>query len=175
NLRDRKAAFIAKIKRIARLVRRNPLEGGNVGVGQVADVDVVTDTGAVWRSIVATEDLDRWSPSHGGKQNERDQMCFGLVQFAQLPVWIGSRRIEITKCDVPDPVSNLRISQHLLHHQLSIAIWIDRLLRISLRQRHTRRNAVGRTRAGKYDVPASESGASLEQFGSATNIRIIVF
>src|SRR5262249_40349890 len=77
NFRDRKAAIIAKIKRIARLVRRNPLEGGNVCVGQVADVDVVTDTGDVRRSIVATEDLDRWSQSHGGKQNEGDQLRFG--------------------------------------------------------------------------------------------------
>jgi hypothetical protein len=48
-----------------------------------------------------------------------------------------------------------------------ITTWIDRLLRISLRQRNT----VGRTRAGKYHVPASESGASLEQFDGATNIR----
>jgi hypothetical protein len=51
-------------------------------------------------------------------------MRFGLVQFPQLPLWIGSRRIEITQCDVPDPVSNLRISQHPLHYQFCVAIWI---------------------------------------------------
>ena len=50
------------------------VDGGDVGLGQVVDVDVVANAGAVGRRIVVAEQLQSMSPSQGNPKDQGDQV-----------------------------------------------------------------------------------------------------
>ena len=72
--------------------RGEPLDGGDVGVGEIADVHVVADAGAVGRRIVVAENVDRRLAAHGREQDERNEVRLGVMALADLAVRIGARR-----------------------------------------------------------------------------------
>ena len=51
-------------------------------VGQVGDVDVVADAGAVGGGVVVAVDPDRLAPAQGHVENQRNQVRLGLVRLA---------------------------------------------------------------------------------------------
>ncbi len=57
-------------------------EGEQVGVGEVGDVDVVADAGAVVGGVVVAEDLDGGAAAEGDVEDEGDEVRFGLMGFA---------------------------------------------------------------------------------------------
>ena len=54
----------------------------DVGVGQVVDVDVVADVGAVLGGVVGAEDGDAGAHAEDGLEDDGDQVRFGVVIFA---------------------------------------------------------------------------------------------
>src|SRR6185312_1568474 len=58
------------------------IESNDVGGGEVADVNVVADAGAVRGGVVVAEDGDRGPLAGGGFEHQRDQVAFGLVALA---------------------------------------------------------------------------------------------
>ena len=60
------------------------LEGEQMGVCQVGDVDVIADAGAVVGGVVVAEDFDGVATAEGHVEDERDQVGFGLVGLTLL-------------------------------------------------------------------------------------------
>ena len=58
------------------------VEGEQVGLGEVGDVDVVADAGAVGGRVVVAEDGDRLAAALGDLEDERDQVRLGVVALA---------------------------------------------------------------------------------------------
>ena len=58
------------------------VEGQQVGGGQVADVDVVADAGAVGGVVVVAEELELLAAAEGDLQGDRDEVGLRVVPLA---------------------------------------------------------------------------------------------
>jgi len=67
-----------------------------MGIGEIGDVDVVTDTGAIWGVVVVTEDSDGGSFANGGIEHQGHQVCLGIVVFAGVALQVGTCCVEVT-------------------------------------------------------------------------------
>ena len=66
-----------------------------MSLGQVLYVNVITDCRSIRRRIIGPIDVDVRPLFEGRLQHQRNEMGFGLVNFTDLTLGIGSRRIEI--------------------------------------------------------------------------------
>jgi len=57
-------------------------EGEEMGVSEVGDMDVVTDTGAVGGRVVVAIDADGGTAAEGDVEDERNEMRLGLMVFS---------------------------------------------------------------------------------------------
>ncbi len=122
------------------------LERQAMRFNQIPDVDIVADRCAVGCRIVVAEDFQRWPFAQRGVDGERDQMRFGVVLLAQFPVGVAAGNIEIAQCGPPQTVAGAVPAQHLLDHELGLAVGADRILWGCLEDRDFFRDAIGRAR-----------------------------
>ena len=54
-------------------------------ISQVANMHVVPNARAVSRRVIIAKNLEGLLPAHGREQYLRDQMLFGVMQFAYSP------------------------------------------------------------------------------------------
>src|SRR6516162_3843148 len=106
-----------------------------MSIRQITDMNVIADTSAIRGRIIIAKNLDQWLTPHCGKQNQRNQMGLGLMQFSKLTIGIGSRRIKIAQRYVPNPMRCLNIFKHTLYDEFRVSVRIDGLLSIILLQR----------------------------------------
>src|SRR5579859_1824957 len=59
-------------------------QGQEMGIGQVADVNVIADAGAVMCGVVVAKNLDGFAASEGNVQNQRNDVRLRLVGFAAI-------------------------------------------------------------------------------------------
>ena len=79
-------------------------QGQQVRARQIADVDVIADTGAVRRRVVGAENSTMFGAAKGDLENPRDQVRFRMVRFAL----VGTRRaggVEISQAGVAQAVN----------------------------------------------------------------------
>src|SRR5262245_62286275 len=69
-------------------------------------------------------------------------MCFGIVTFADTPLWVGASGIEISQGDVTNSVYPFEFEQQLFALQFGHTIRIDRGLRMGLVNRQIPRFAI---------------------------------
>lgn len=98
------------------------VEGEQVGAGQVADVDVIANAGAVWRGIVGTKDGEMLAFALSDLQGQRDEMGFGMVIFTLIAS--GARGVEITETGVVQSVDAMEPGEHLLDKEFGFAVSI---------------------------------------------------
>ncbi len=153
----------AEIEREAVAALEQMRQRQHVRVGQVLDMDIVADGGAVGRRIVGAEDVDGGAPPERGLQHERDEVGLGLVLLADLALGIGAGGVEIAQRRVAQAPRGPEPVQHALDHQLRFAIGVDRALRRVLGDRHLVRQAIGRAGRGKDDMPHARLAHRLEQ------------
>ena len=83
DLLDGEAAAVAEV--LDHLVAGGEgVEGEDVGVGEVGDVNVVADAGAVGGVVVFAEDGNTLATSQSNIQDEGDDVGLGLVRFAAI-------------------------------------------------------------------------------------------
>jgi hypothetical protein len=88
----------ADIELVARAAVQQVLDGKDVRLRQVVNVDVVADATAVRRGVIVAEDGYR-PAGFDGPQNERNQMRLGFVLFAERRLGIGAGGIEVAQAD----------------------------------------------------------------------------
>jgi len=76
---------------------RQRCEGAQMGVGQVGDMDIVTDAGPVGGRVVGAVNRDQCLGVLRRPQQERDQVGLGGVVFADLPVRVRPGGVEIAQ------------------------------------------------------------------------------
>lgn len=75
-------------------------------------------------------------------ENQRDEMRFGLVPFADTRVHIGARGVEVAQSHGFQSVCAIVVFEYLLDHPLGPAIRIDRVTRMRFVDRHIVRLAI---------------------------------
>src|SRR5262249_25160750 len=132
-------------------------------LGQVIDVYVIADAGAVRRRVVGAEDFDGRALAHRGLNHQRDQVRLGVVVLADGTVRAGAGGVEVAQGGVAQVVSRGEIVQRSLDGQLGAPIRVDRPLRLVLGDRYFLRQAVGSASAGKNETLNAMSPDGVEQ------------
>jgi hypothetical protein len=103
---------------------------------KVLDVDVVTDTRTVGGWVVGPEHRERGlfgapAASHprGLAQHEGYEVRLRLVTLSKPPGGVGPRRVEVAERDRREPVGLRVVAHRPLHHELRLAVRVDRQLR----------------------------------------------
>ncbi len=103
-------------------------KGRNVGLGKVADVDVVANTRSVRGRIVVPEDGDGPALPAGCFGRDLDQVRGARRRLAGPPTRIGPGHVEIAQGAIVEAVGRRDILQHGFGHQLGAAVGVDRRL-----------------------------------------------
>ena len=98
------------------------LQGEDVGIGEVLDVDVVSDAGAIRGGIVLAEDLDAGAEAEGDVKQERNEVGFGLMVFSVAGN--GSGDVEVAEGGVAKAVNLIHPAHHVLREELGLAVGV---------------------------------------------------
>ena len=123
--RDRRAR--ADIENLVGLLHpplRHAVDRGYVGFGQVDDVDVVTQAGAVGRVVVVAEDRKAFAQSGGRLGDVGHQILrHAARQFADERRGVGADGVEVAQCDaVQALVGRAAVVQDVFGHLLRVAV-----------------------------------------------------
>ena len=98
-----------------------------MGVGQIGDVNIVADAGAVGGGIVVAIDADRRATPQSYIEHERNQMGFRVVGFAAgdaIGAFGSPSDIEVAQRGVAQAVDSIEPPQHVLDQELGLSISI---------------------------------------------------
>src|ERR1019366_6511369 len=137
DLADRVTVAVAQV--VEAVPARRQAE--DVRLGQVEDVDVIADAGAVGRGVVGAVDFAMRLPAQGDLQHVRDEMRLDAMVLAEPDARAGG--VEVAACDELQPVSPLIPQEHFLEHQFRFAIRVDRALEQIFGHGHAVGRAVG--------------------------------
>ena len=98
-----------------------------MGGGQIADVDVVPDGGAVGRRVIRAEDAKPLALPQGRLASYLNQQLASGRGLPGAAVRCGARHIEIAQGCVAHGRGGGQVSEHPLGHQLGRAIGVDGL------------------------------------------------
>src|SRR5690242_1245139 len=118
-------------------------------IGEVHDMDEVTQTGSVTGVPVGPEYLYLGAPTQGGIDQKRKNVLLRRVILAQASVRIGSRGIKIPQADALEAKRGVVVPQNPLEHQLRFAVRVRGFLRMIFGNRNHLWLAVGRRRGGE--------------------------
>ena len=111
-------------------------------IRQIERMNVIANVRAIRRVIVVAENLKLFALSLSNLQNNRKQVRFRMVIFADRAVRLGTGNVEVAQSNEFDTVCLIRPTHDFFHHQLAFAVWIDRILRIVFFDRHLFGNSV---------------------------------
>ena len=102
----------------------------HVGLGQIHHIDIVADTGLVWRVVVVTEYLQLLTDTHSGLCHEGDEVHgHAIGQFANECRGMGADGVEVSQDDALDGSTRVDIVlDNLLVDLLRVAVRTHRLL-----------------------------------------------
>ena len=106
----------AKVKRIALGALTQVIQCKDVSIGQIGDVDIITDAGPVSCFIVCTLNFHVVFPADGNIQDERNQMCFGFVMLTNIGIKICTGGVKISQIDMFNPIGSIIVAENLLYH-----------------------------------------------------------
>lgn len=101
-------------------------QGTDMSCRLVANMDVITHSGAVWGIVVVAKHAELLSLAHSHLGDVWHQVVWDSVRvLAYLTALVGSDWVEIAQeDDVPLRVCLLHIHQHFLQHRLGLTAWI---------------------------------------------------
>ncbi len=100
-------------------------------LGQVEYVDVIANAGSIGRGIIRSENLDVRPLPKNDLQDERNEMRFRHVTFADGSVGMRARCVEVAKGREAPLVVVGEIVERPFHGKLRLAVRIDGPLRRS--------------------------------------------
>jgi hypothetical protein len=96
-------------------------------------------------------------------QDQRQQMGFRLVAFAEFALGVGAGGVEVAQTRRLQSVGAVVVLQHLLDEPFAAAVGIDRLFRVCLVDRHVRRLAEDRGGGGEDEATDAVRAHAIEQ------------
>jgi len=153
HLAHRIAGAAAEIVAAAALLQ--PVQHADMRLGEIGDMDIVADAGAVRRRVVRAEDGERRAAAEGGADRQRHQVGFGVVILADPAARISAGGVEVAQAGRAQAMDAVGPEQPLLDHQLAFAIGIGRRERGVLVDRDAGRVAEQRRGRGEDEAEAA--------------------
>ncbi len=94
-----------------------------MGIGDIENVDVIADTGAIGRGIVRAEDFDLWNEAEGGVENFRNEM--GLDAMVLAAFGRGPGGVEIAESGVVEAGVGAIVGEDFFEAKFGFAVGID--------------------------------------------------
>ena len=116
-------------------------EGAEVGVGDVEDVNVVANAGAIRRGVVRAENFDVRNNACGGVENFGNEMGFDamvLTAFCR-----GARGVEIAECGVTKASVGAVVGEDFFEAEFGFAVGVDGIFGMVFGDRNGVRFAIG--------------------------------
>lgn len=98
-------------------------ECADVGIGDIQDVNVVANAGAVGSGVIGAEDFEVWNNTQSSVENFRNEVGFDAMGFAALGGCAGG--VEITECDEMETGVSAIVGEDFLEAELGLAVGID--------------------------------------------------
>lgn len=172
---DAASGLAAQIENIALAAVQEIAHGQDVSVGEIGDVDVIADAGAVFRRVIRAEDGDMVAYALRRFQNERDEMRLRIVIFADGAALCRPGRIEIAERDVAKAVSGGEIGEHMLNDEFRAAVDIGRTVREIFFNRRFLRLPVHGGGGGEDDFGNARFLQSEQKVERAFHIVFVIF
>ncbi len=147
------------------------LQRQEVRIGDVGDMHVIADAGAVRRVVVVPEDPDFVAEAERYLDQDCDQVGLRDVELAARRR--GPAGIEVPQRTVAQPVGPGVPRKHLLERQLRCAVSIDRTERSVLPNRHRGGFAVNRRGRRKDEPHDAGCPHRVEQVEAAHHVHLV--
>ena len=122
-------------------------EGADVGIGDVQNVDIVTDASSVRRGVVRAENFELRNDAESGVEDFRNEMGFDTMAFAALHG--GASGVEIAESGVMESVVGAIVGEDFFEAELGFAVGVDGIFGMIFGDGDGVRFAVGGSRRGK--------------------------
>ena len=122
NFEDGEAAAVADVESFAG-DGFDGFEGAEVRIGDIENVDIVADAGAVGSGIVGTENFELWDEAKCGVENLGDEVGFDAMGFAALGR--GASGVEIAERGVMDAGVGAIVGEDFFEAQLGFTVRVD--------------------------------------------------
>jgi hypothetical protein len=147
-------------------------EGAEVGVGDVEDVNVIADAGAVGSEVVRAENFDVRNNALSRVENFGNEMGFDAMVLA---AFCGSARgVEIAKCGVMETGVGAVVGEDFFEAEFGFAVGIDWILGMVFGDRNGVRFAIGggSGRENKFfDAVASDGVEEIYAGGDISSVE----
>ena len=117
-----KAAAVAYVEGFAGN-RFDRFEGAEVGIGDIEDVDVIADAGAVGGGVVRAENFDLRNNAQGSVENFRNEMGFDAMAFTALGGGTGG--VKIAESGVVEAGVSAIVGEDFFEAEFGFAVGID--------------------------------------------------
>ena len=121
---DGKTDTISQVENIAFTVVAQIMQGENMGLGKIIDMDVVPDTGAVFCFVIGAENGDRIPLMIWNLQDQRDQMRFGIVGFADAAIRMGTAGVKVAQGNKTQIMCLRGPAKHFFHGKLCFSVTV---------------------------------------------------
>lgn len=149
-------------------------ESEDMGLGQIDDVNIITDAGAIGCGIIGAVNVTLFGLTERHFENVRDEMGFDAMIFAEF--FTGSGGVEIAEGDEFEAVDLVIPVQHLLEHELGFAVRIDGTLGQILGHWHAvRRIPVGGAGGAEDELFHLHFDGGVQEFQAVADIIVKIF
>ncbi len=148
----------AQVEHVAGAAFGKVLQREQVGVSQVADVDVVAHGRTVSRVVIAALDREVVAGVGHTPNGKGYDMSLRLMTLANAPFGISAGSVEVAQRHISQAVGSVVVGQQAFNEQLAPAVGVDGVLRVAFVNGRLNRHAVGCAGAAEDDV-AQVAGA----------------
>ena len=167
NFQDGETAAVADVESLA----GNAIEGfesAEVGIGDVHDVDVVADAGAVGRRVIGAKDFDVRNRARGGIEYARDEMSFDAMVLAA--VGGCTRGVEIAEDRVVEAGIGAIVGKDFLEADFGFAVGIDGIFGVVLGYGDNARLAVSGGGGGEDQFSHAVTNHGVEEMDAGRDV-----
>ena len=98
-----------------------------MNVGEITDMDIVSNSCAVRSGIVVSKDLDGWFPAEYRIKRKWKQMRLNFPRLADFTLGVSASCVEVPQARITKTIGHLVVVQDALRHQFRGAVRINRL------------------------------------------------
>ena len=167
NLADGEALAGANVESVAGDAS-DVLQGEEMGFGDVEDMDVIANAGAVGSGIVVAKDFEVRGAALDGLQDARDEMGFGAASFSALGGGAGD--VEVAESDVVEGGVFAIVGEDVFKGELGFAVGVYGRLGMVLGNGDGVRFAVDGAGGGEDEIADAVAEHGVEKENAASDV-----